>query len=60
MRRGEWSQDRVISEANRLFAELDEAVDHSPLPDQPDLDAIGKLVIEISLDAWRRWGWVCI
>ena len=58
VRRGEWSSDRVISEANRLFAKLDEAVEHSPLPDQADLDAIGKLVIEISLHAWRRWGWL--
>jgi uncharacterized protein len=58
VRRGECSEDRVISEANRLFAELDGAVSHSPLPAQVDLDAIGKLVAGISLDAWRRWGWV--
>jgi len=58
VRRGEWSHDRVISEANRLFVKLDAAASTSPLPEQADLEAIGKLVIEISLDAWRRWGWV--
>lgn len=58
VRRGEWPRDRVISEAERLFAELDTAVNHSTLPEHADLGAIGKLVAEISLDAWRRWGWV--
>ncbi|HMD84659.1 MAG TPA: nucleotidyltransferase domain-containing protein [Terriglobia bacterium] len=57
VRRGEWSQDRVIAEAHRLFAELDAAVEHSPLPERVDLDAIGRLVTEICLDAWEQWGW---
>jgi len=58
VRRGEWSQERVIAEGNRLFAELDAAVEHSPLPDCVNLSAVGKLVTEITLDAWRRWGWI--
>lgn len=57
VRRGEWSQDRVIAEANRLFVELDDAAKKTPLPDSVDLDAVGKLVTGISLDAWKRWGW---
>lgn len=57
VRRGEWSQDRVIAEANRLFAELDAAAEHSPLPECVDLDAVGKLVTQICLDAWELWGW---
>jgi uncharacterized protein len=57
VRRGEWSQDRVIGEASRLFTELDAAVEHSPLPECVDLDAIGSLVTEICLDAWEQWGW---
>jgi len=57
IRRGEWSQDRVIAEANHLFAELDAAVERSPLPEHVDLDAIGKLVAQICLDAWEQWGW---
>src|SRR5208283_4656113 len=44
VRRSERSQDRVIAEANRLFAELDAAVERSPLPERVDLDAIGRLV----------------
>jgi predicted nucleotidyltransferase len=57
VRHGEWSQDRVIAEANRLFAELDAAVEQSTLPERVDLDAIGRLVTQIYLDAWERWGW---
>jgi uncharacterized protein len=57
VRRGEWSQDRVITEAHRLFANLDAAVKNSSLPESVDLEAIGKLVTEIYLDAWDQWGW---
>jgi hypothetical protein len=57
VRRGEWSEDCVIAEANRLFAELDAAVERSSLPEHVDLQAIGRLVTEIYLDAWERWGW---
>ena len=57
VRRGEWSEDRVITEANRLFAELDAAVQRSPLPEHVDVDAVGRLVIEIYLNAWAQWGW---
>ncbi len=57
VRRGEWSADRVIAEANRLFATLDAAVEESPLPDHVDMKAIGGLVTRIYLDAWERWGW---
>lgn len=59
VRRGEWSRNRVIAEANRLFAELDSAANHSPLPEFVDLRAVGRLVTEVSLRAWERWGWVC-
>ena len=57
VRRGEWSEDRVIAEANRLFADLDAAVEMSPLPERVDLEAVGRLVTEVYLDAWERWGW---
>ena len=57
VRRGEWSEDRVIAEANRLLAELGAAIEHSPLPERVDLDAIGGLVTRICLDAWEQWGW---
>jgi hypothetical protein len=57
VRRGEWSEDRVIAEANRLFADVERASDRSTLPKQVDLSAIRKLVTKIYLDAWQRWGW---
>ncbi len=57
VRRGEWSEERVIGEANRLFGDLDAAVEHSPLPNCVDKNAIGTLVTKIYLDAWQLWGW---
>jgi hypothetical protein len=57
VRRGDWSEDRVILEANRLMAELDAIVESSPLPGQVDLVAVGKIVTQICLDAWEQWGW---
>ena len=57
VRRGEWPPDRVIAEGNRLMAELDALTETSPLPAQVDLSAIGKIVTEICLDAWKKWGW---
>jgi len=58
VRRGEWSQDRVIAEANRLFSHLDEAAAHSALPDRVDTPAVEGLVTNIYLKAWKRWGWL--
>jgi predicted nucleotidyltransferase len=57
VRRGKWSQDRVIAEANRLFTQLDTAVENSPLPERANITAVRKLVTDIYLDAWKRWGW---
>lgn len=57
VRRGEWSGERVLGEAYRLFAKLDSAVEHSPLPEEVNVEAVRKLVTEIYLDAWSRWGW---
>lgn len=57
VRRGVWSQDRVIAEANRLFSQLDQAVEESKLPVCPDLEGIHRLVNGTYLDAWEKWGW---
>jgi len=57
VRRGEWSSERVIAEANRLFTDLDAAVACSPLPERVELAAVGQLVTDIYLDAWQQWAW---
>jgi uncharacterized protein len=57
VRRGEWSSDRVIAEAGRLFSELDCAVQRSPLPERVDASAVQRLITRIYLGAWARWGW---
>jgi len=57
VRRGERTEEYVIREANRLMAELDATTQTSPLPEQVDLAAVGRLVTGIYLDAWQQWGW---
>jgi uncharacterized protein len=57
VRRGEWSQERVIAEANRLFSDLAAAVERSTLPEHPDINAVRELVTQIYLRSWGRWGW---
>lgn len=57
VRRGEWSADRVVAEANRLFVVLDDTAETSPLPKQVDLKGIAAFITRIYLDAWRRWDW---
>lgn len=44
---GEWSLDRVKTEASLLFEEARYARDNSKLPDAPDLAAIDKLCVDI-------------
>jgi uncharacterized protein len=57
VRRGEWSRDRVIADAGRLFEQLDSSLQHSPLPDHVNFDEIGRLVTRLYLTAWEKWGW---
>ncbi len=48
IRHGEWSYERLIEEAEKLDAELNDLYDKSPLPHSPDDKAIDKLLIEIT------------
>jgi predicted nucleotidyltransferase len=47
IKRGGWTLDQVKAEAERLFASIEEAKQHSPLPNAPDEDAAGKLLVEM-------------
>ena len=47
IKRGEWSIESVIAEAERLFSGLKDARDGSPLPEQPDRKAIDALLVGI-------------
>jgi predicted nucleotidyltransferase len=52
VRRGEWSEERVIRHANRLMSTLQDSAGTSSLPDAVDLKLVSKLVSEIYLQHW--------
>jgi uncharacterized protein len=47
IKRGEWTLERVKTEAERLFARADEAYDRSKLPAKPDQQAVNDLCVQI-------------
>jgi predicted nucleotidyltransferase len=51
-RSGEWPLERFIAEAKRLRSEAELAATESPLPEAVDLDAISRLIADLSLCAW--------
>lgn len=54
VRTGGWSLDRLTNEANRRFAELDEVVKQSTLPDEADIPALNQIVTEAYHRHWTR------
>jgi len=52
VRRGEWSEERVIRQANRLMKILQDSAAASSLPNTVDLKLVSKLVGEIYLQHW--------
>jgi len=50
IKRGKWTLDQVKKEAKRLFNLADEAYIRSKLPNKPDVPAIEKIVMEITLE----------
>ena len=56
VRRGEWSEERVIRHSNRLMKDLEESAEASSLPEAVDLKAVSKLVGEIYLQHWAARG----
>ncbi|HET6844015.1 MAG TPA: nucleotidyltransferase domain-containing protein [Candidatus Angelobacter sp.] len=53
VRSGEWTFEKVLRQAQRLFREVEEAVTLSPLPEKVDRQEISKLVAQIHLDFWQ-------
>jgi len=47
IKQGKWSMEKVKREANALFEAAAEAMETSPLPDTPDMEAINKLLLEM-------------
>ena len=51
IKNGYWPKDKIISEADRLFALAQQAYIKSPLPPKPDKTKAEKLLVDI-LGAW--------
>lgn len=49
---GAWTLEQVKTAAEELFLRADQAYKDSPLPEEPDWDAIDKLVIDTHLEAY--------
>jgi predicted nucleotidyltransferase len=54
IKRGHWTLERVKEESDRLFALAQEAFVRSPLPAEPDRDAIDILCQEVVRRAWEE------
>jgi predicted nucleotidyltransferase len=52
VRRGEWSEDRVIRQANRLMNALQESAATTSLPETVNLKLVSRLVGQIYLEHW--------
>jgi uncharacterized protein len=46
---GKWSLEEVQREAQELFASAEQARDASPLPDEPDEEEVGQLLVALQL-----------
>lgn len=53
IKRGEWSLERVQSEADRLFKLAEETYLKSVLPKEPERGAISKLCVDVIEAAWE-------
>ena len=52
VRRGEWLEERVIRQANRLIRTLQESAEASSLPETVNLKLVSKLLGQIYLEHW--------
>lgn len=54
VRRGEWSEDRVIEHAKRLLWTLEESSAASSLPEKVNAGKISALISELYLEKWAK------
>jgi predicted nucleotidyltransferase len=52
IKRGEWTLEKIVKEADRLFVLAQEAYIRSPLPAMPDKEKIEDLLISILMSHW--------
>jgi hypothetical protein len=56
IKRGEWTLEKVVAEADRLFATAEQSYLNSTLPSGVDNDKINKLSIKIIESAMEEFG----
>jgi uncharacterized protein len=56
IKRGEWSLEKIMEEANRLFAYAEYAYTNSPLTEKPNHDTINELATKIIDTAMEEFG----
>jgi len=54
IRSGEWTFERVLGQAQRLFKEVEDAVASSPLPEKVDRSAISRLLAQVQSEFWKK------
>jgi len=50
----EWTLEKVLRHAQKMFHEVEQAVKASPLPEIVDRAAISRLIAEVHLKFWDR------
>jgi len=56
VRSGEWTFERVLGQAQRLFKDVEDAVSSSLLPERVDRAAISRLLAQVQMEFWERTG----
>lgn len=56
IRNGEWPLSRIIDRAAHLEKDLERALQHTKIPEKPDLKAICDLQVALIEEHWRRKG----
>ncbi len=56
IKRGEWKLERVQEKADQLFGLAQEALLHSNLPKQPDMERINHLLVRLIIATWAERG----
>lgn len=53
IKQGNWGMEKIQLEADNLFAQANEALEKSPLPDSVDFDKINDLTVKLVQVAWK-------
>ena len=53
IRTGKWTLDRVLALGGRLERELKDSLDETPLPDEPDREAIDSFLVSAYAAVWQ-------